>query len=636
MNRITRQLNPYIIESGCLDERKNYFPAGYEFFPRNARFYEIQFITGGAGKLIIEGQHYETRKGDLFFIKPGMQVQGIAGYFSYNLGFDPVYSESREHCYHSNIPFWASDNQTRLPDSDFFDDLPYQYHTSRFDEFEPLFSGIHQRFLNDRQANQPYMKLLLLQIINLIYEDLDSHPSRFRRNRINDQYYQRVMNSKRFIDNNLGAKLTLDNLARQFGTSPTFFSKLFKKIMGITPFEYINESRLTKAHKLLTTTYLSIKEVASLCGFENLSYFYRLFKQRFDITPVLFSEGYQNRVRTLDVKRAGDKTDAGAMSQFEAAFFGETKPTGAVTGKRVGGHNPELLPLDPYIIGCAFDSQPDYVFPVGVKMVPRVSRYYEIELIIGGAGMEITDGRHFNASRGDIFFRRPGMLIQGISGYYFYEIAFDPVFCESRKSYYESPTPFFLPEPETTLPDQGFLADFPYKYHTARLAELESLFTNVYNSFCSRKENWRLEANRNLLKILSIVAEELRTQPSIIHEKQAIDSNYDKIMACKSWIDNHLEHKFSLETLADICCVSRNFFYKIFKQVVGTTPIKYINEARLRMATTLLANTRLSIEEISARCGFEYTGYFYRLFKRRFKMTPSCFRQQSNLFRQDC
>ena len=160
MNKQLQALNPYIIDGDCINEQNNFFPAGYEFFPRIVRFYEIQFITGGVagktggGKVIVDGQHYETHQGDLFFRRPGMKIEGIAGFYSYNVAFDPVYSKSREYCYHSGIPFWASDAQSMLPDRDFFDDLPYQYNTPRFEEFEPLFSSLLQSFLKFQQANR--------------------------------------------------------------------------------------------------------------------------------------------------------------------------------------------------------------------------------------------------------------------------------------------------------------------------------------------------------------------------------------------------------------------------------------------------------------------------------------------------
>jgi transcriptional regulator GlxA family with amidase domain len=662
MSRQTQRLDPYIFNVNCDIEPNNFFPAGYEYFPRTVRFYEIQLITGGViektggGKLIIEGQHYEARKGDLFFRKPGMKVQGIAGFYSYNVAFDPVYSESRKHCYHSNIPFWASDEQTQLPEGNFFDHLPYKYNTAKFQEFELLFSELLQSFLKDPQANQPGMKSLLLQILNLVNDELDNSfiPSE---KRITDHYYERVMNSKRFIDTNLGNKLTLENLALQFGTNPNLFMKAFKKVMGLTPFEYIIESRLTKARELLTTTTsLSIEEVASACGFEDISYFYRLFKQRFEITPALLSEGYRNRapiheaqestegiveslppIMEAPLKEASPPKEESPPKEGSPPMEGATQLDDAppLEGKDISVKKPALLSIAPYIIGCTYNNQPDYVFPVGVKMVPRVVRYYEIELILGGAGKEVTEGQHFNASRGDIFFRRPGIVNQGISGYYFCEIAFDPVFSEFHRGYYESTTPFYLPEPETILPDKGFFAHFPYKYHTARMAELEPLFTLICRTYLGQKENWRPEANANLVKILTIVTEELSVHPTIIFEKQAVDNNYDRVMACKSLIDNHPERKFSLEMLAGMCGVSRNFFSKIFKQVIGTAPFEYISAARLNLAKTLLATSHLSIEEISARCGFDYTAYFYRLFKRHFKMTPNTFRQKSNPMHAD-
>ena len=261
-------------------------------------------------------------------------------------------------------------------------------------------------------------------------------------------------------------------------------------------------------------------------------------------------------------------------------------------------------------------------------MVPRVVRFYEIELIIGGAGKEIADGRHFKASRGDIFFRKPGMVHQGISGYYFYEIAFDPVYSESRRHCYESPIPFYLPDNRTILPDKDFFPHFPYKYHTNRFSELEPLFAGIVQSFPKRKEDQQLENRANLLKILMIVNEELSASRPVAFENRMIKNNYEKIMICKRFIDSHPEYKFSLEMLAGMSGLSRNFFGKIFKQIIGSSPLEYINKARIELAKNLLAKSHMSIEEISSRSGFEDVPYFYRMFKRHTNMTPNTFRQK--------
>lgn len=621
--------NPYIIDGNVLNEQHDFFPAGYEFFQRKVRFYEIQFITGEkAGKLIIDGQHYKPRKGDLFFRKPGMKLQGVAGFYSYNVCFDPVYDESRQHCYHSNIPFWASDENTMLPDGGYFDDLPIKYNTNRFNELEPLFSGIIQAFSDDRQTNQPRMKGALLLILKIIFEELDdtrarANPSMALENQTTKQYYERIMVSKQFIDQHLDHKLSLDTLAHGFGSSPGFFSRIFKKIIGITPFEYIIESRLILARHLLTTSGMSIEQVASACGFDNISYFYRIFKRRFQITPALLSEGYRRHAEESDEEKAESNPDAPDNFSGEGDLPADCYPPG-----KMPDNEPNFLSGYPYIIDYTYNNQPNFMFPVGVKMVPRMVRFYEIELIIGGAGKEITDGKHFNASRGDIFFRKPGMVCQGISGYYFYEIAFDPVFNESRRYCYDSPITFYLSDHATILPNKDFFPHFPYKYRTNRLSKLEPLFRSIVQSFPKRKDDLPLYIRTNLLKILNMVHEELNTTRTVTFEDETVKHNYEKIMICKQLIDDHPDQKFSLEMLAEVSGLSQNFFSKIFKQIIGSSPLEYITETRIQLAKSLLATSVLSIQEISSRTGFDDVTYFYRIFKRHTNMTPNAFRHR--------
>jgi AraC family cel operon transcriptional repressor len=62
-------------------------------------------------------------------------------------------------------------------------------------------------------------------------------------------------------------------------------NRLFKQRLNITPTTYINRLRLNFARYMLLTTDMSIIEISMYAGFDNLSYFYRLFKQRFSLTP---------------------------------------------------------------------------------------------------------------------------------------------------------------------------------------------------------------------------------------------------------------------------------------------------------------------------------------------------------------
>ena len=72
---------------------------------------------------------------------------------------------------------------------------------------------------------------------------------------------------------------------RLAGRSPEHVARTLKRFTGRTPTDVVNEARLTEAARRLCMTDDEIIEVADACGFENLSYFYRLFRQRYGQSP---------------------------------------------------------------------------------------------------------------------------------------------------------------------------------------------------------------------------------------------------------------------------------------------------------------------------------------------------------------
>ncbi|MEG1426945.1 MAG: helix-turn-helix transcriptional regulator, partial [Oscillospiraceae bacterium] len=73
----------------------------------------------------------------------------------------------------------------------------------------------------------------------------------------------------------------------------------FKKYYKTTPVKFINEQRLSYSLYLLSNTKTEIIEISQLCGFNNLSHFYHLFKEQFDVSPRKFRVSHQlNRAQT--------------------------------------------------------------------------------------------------------------------------------------------------------------------------------------------------------------------------------------------------------------------------------------------------------------------------------------------------
>ena len=100
-----------------------------------------------------------------------------------------------------------------------------------------------------------------------------------------DQTFQSIIGSISYIKNHLQSKLTVEQIAEQAGFSKFYFLRLFKRITGCTVVQYINLLRCEAAKELLRSGGHTIKEVALLCGFDNLSYFSSVFKKNTGYLP---------------------------------------------------------------------------------------------------------------------------------------------------------------------------------------------------------------------------------------------------------------------------------------------------------------------------------------------------------------
>lgn len=285
-------LNPYIIDFTHTTAHTLFWPPGMPYYSRITRFYEIEFITGGASEMTTENIKYKTVRGDLFFRKPGVTTQGVAGYYSYVIAFDPFYDDSRQKCYETKIPYWIYDENTKIEDYGYYDCFPNCYHTSKINELEPLFANIINSFLNNKERNQAYMKVNLINIMDIITNELNHHSKNTQRRSIRNNY-DKIISCKEYIDKNLDKRFELETLAERCGLSKNFFSRIFKEITGNTPFEYIIENRMILAKKLILTTNISIDQISLLCGFDDRTYFYRQFRKYYNTTPAVYRENFK-------------------------------------------------------------------------------------------------------------------------------------------------------------------------------------------------------------------------------------------------------------------------------------------------------------------------------------------------------
>jgi YesN/AraC family two-component response regulator len=96
--------------------------------------------------------------------------------------------------------------------------------------------------------------------------------------------------AERFIWENYTRKISLQEIARASGLSAPYFSSVFKEEMGENLSSYLNRLRVEKAATLLTESDLSLSDIAAACGFEDQSWFSKIFKNYAKTSPGKFRE----------------------------------------------------------------------------------------------------------------------------------------------------------------------------------------------------------------------------------------------------------------------------------------------------------------------------------------------------------
>jgi YesN/AraC family two-component response regulator len=98
-----------------------------------------------------------------------------------------------------------------------------------------------------------------------------------------------------YINNNLGKDVSLEKVASICNLSPCYFSKVFKKEVGINFISYLNDKKINRAKEILETTDIPITNIAIDLGFEDCGYFIRVFKKLQEVTPKKYRELYRSK-----------------------------------------------------------------------------------------------------------------------------------------------------------------------------------------------------------------------------------------------------------------------------------------------------------------------------------------------------
>ncbi|MCK6542953.1 AraC family transcriptional regulator [bacterium] len=142
----------------------------------------------------------------------------------------------------------------------------------------------------------------------------------------------------------------------------------------------------------------------------------------------------------------------------------------------------------------------------------------------------------------------------------------------------------------------------------------------------------RLEMDDLIIQLLTAVIGHMSSPATrkVLAEKN-IKFHLLAIEKAKEFIAEKFTEDFSLLDVARYCCVSPFHFSRIFKQITSYTPHQYLLSYRLQHAAMLINSTSLSLTEICYMSGFSRSDYFSAAFSKKYKISPSQFRQANRV-----
>lgn len=144
--------------------------------------------------------------------------------------------------------------------------------------------GLNYQYLNQLQNFQsleeltPWLSRIMERFTDYVF------------NLTNVKHKDVILKSIDYIRSNYMKKLTLDEVAAKVYLSPSYFSKIFKEEMNMNFNTYLNHIRIEMSRKLLSDPSISMVDVSSLVGFEDQSYFSKVFKKITGQTPKRYRE----------------------------------------------------------------------------------------------------------------------------------------------------------------------------------------------------------------------------------------------------------------------------------------------------------------------------------------------------------
>lgn len=151
-----------------------------------------------------------------------------------------------------------------------------------------------------------------------------------------------------------------------------------------------------------------------------------------------------------------------------------------------------------------------------------------------------------------------------------------------------------------------------------RKKEIRDLCARLARECREEKKHYRLALRGLVLELIALLLRDAREEDPIA--SAGPEKNFSKLFRLIAPAVNRIctdyASRLTVEELAELCHLSKFYFCRVFRQVTGVSPNRYLTDFRLEIADVLLRDEEIGIAEAARRVGFSDAAYFSRCYKK--------------------
>lgn len=246
--------------------------------------FEIGFVTEGSVILGCGNRKYQMEFGDIFFVNSNVLHSMHKNNTSKQAVFKSIAFHSSIISESMNSVFYIKYLLPILSNSNFRECIitkDSNFYQSMLDILSKVWNLVCSESFDFEIKVRNELSTLFC-ILNQFQKNINETFSPKMPNYLPEKRVQVLLD---YIHTHYKDKITIEELAKTASISKTEVLRCFKAIMGLSPISYLNSYRLQSAAHMLINTEKNIQEIAEDCGFDDNSYFSKLFKKKYHVTP---------------------------------------------------------------------------------------------------------------------------------------------------------------------------------------------------------------------------------------------------------------------------------------------------------------------------------------------------------------